>query len=97
MAKRTKAGGQGARSGPGWKFVDTTAFQGATKNAWDEYKTHWDTLIKTLVSEWNNKYPNGMDGKFIAFKTENDELKYLLKAKRTAQGSKGDDVFENPQ
>src|SRR5690242_13587287 len=97
MAKRAKAGRQGARSGPGWKFVDTSAFQGRSKEAWESHLTGWKTLIKTLVDEWNTKHPEGIDGKFITFKTENDELKYLLKAKRSSQGSgKGDDIFGNP-
>jgi hypothetical protein len=59
------------------------------------YLTHWKTLIETLEKEWSAKYPDGKEGLFIEFKTENDALKYLLKAKRKPLQSRGDDVFGN--
>lgn len=97
MAKGTKGNAKGARSGPGWKFVDPNTLQGNAKKAWDTYCEHWNALMDTLENEWNTKFPQGIDGKSIVFKTENDELKYLLKAKRSGPGpTKGDDVFANP-
>lgn len=109
MAKRgPKPRNVGPKVGPAWKPVKTSALSAKCKQLDDKYKQavleanrDADELREALTSEWNEKYPDGIDGKVVAFRVANGEPSYVWKKmpkqkqKKVAKADqeRGDDVF----
>lgn len=99
----------GPKEGPAWKHVMVSALSERCQALYDKYaqkikdaKVVAQDLSDAVTTEWNTKFPDGVDGKVCAFRVANGDLTYVMKRipkkkkARKADQERGDDVFSAP-
>lgn len=85
------------RKGANWRPVKITGLSKKLQTAYKNFQAALEELKDGLTEEWNEKYPDGIDGKVISFNVvTGGKVMYMLKdkPKTKAKGvGDGDDVF----
>jgi len=98
------------RTGVAWKQVKGKSLSEANQKLYKQYvdkfqeaNTLGRQLREGVATEWNSKYPSGMNGQTCSFNAIGGVLLYAMqdkkqdeKGKRVFDADKGDDVFARP-
>ena len=96
------------KKGAQWRRVQATSLSEKSRKLYRQYAQKVQEasaighkLKDAVTSEWNDKYPDGINGQVCAFNAMNGVLQYVMKNKKRPKASakkafdeaSGDDVF----
>jgi hypothetical protein len=99
------------KKGAQWRRVQATSLSEKSRKLYRQYAQKVQEasaighkLKDAVTSEWNDKYPDGINGQVCAFNAMNGVLQYVMKnkkrpktsAKKAFDEASGDDVFASP-
>ena len=95
------------KTGVDWKPVQASSLSEASRGLYEEYASDFadaldsaNKLKDAVTKEWNEKYPNGIDGQICSFNAIGGHLNYVMvdkkakeKKRRAFDPNEGDNVF----
>jgi hypothetical protein len=100
-----------AKKGVLWRPVKANSLSDRSRKLYGQYVQKLQEasalghqLKEAVTTEWNAKYPEGIDGQVCAFNAINGVLQYVMKPKKKTRAAakkafdeeSGDDVFGSP-